>query len=113
MAAKLVTPTKRNPVLKEIVRRLVATYQPEKIYLFGSAARGDATPDSDYDLLVIVPDGAKKHRRDPGRAYRSLHGIPVPADVLVWRKRYFEERLCLRASLSSTVVREGKLLYAR
>lgn len=113
MAAKSVTPTADNPVLGEIVRRLVDTYQPERIYLFGSAARGETTSDSDYDLLVIVSDDADKQQRDAGRAYRSLHGIGVPADVLVWRKRYFEERLCLRSSLSSTVAREGKLLYAR
>jgi predicted nucleotidyltransferase len=48
----------RDPTLAEIVRRLVAAYQPERIYLFGSVARGEAGPDSDYDLLVIVPDDA-------------------------------------------------------
>lgn len=47
-----------DPVLAEIVRRLVEAYQPERIYLFGSVARGDAGPNSDYDLLVVVPDDA-------------------------------------------------------
>ena len=43
-----------NPILTEIVRRLVASFQPERIYLFGSTARGDADYDSDYDIVVIV-----------------------------------------------------------
>ena len=63
MAAEFVTPTADNPVLQEIVRRLVDTYHPEKIYLFGSAARGETTPDSDYDLMVIVPNEATKRPR--------------------------------------------------
>jgi hypothetical protein len=41
-----------DPTLAEIVRRLVETFQPLRIYLFGSKARGDAGPDSDYDLLI-------------------------------------------------------------
>lgn len=53
----------QEPKLAEIVRRLVAAYQPERIYLFGSVARGDNGPDSDYDLLVIVPDEASPERR--------------------------------------------------
>lgn len=113
MAAEFVTSSVGHPVLQEIVRRLVDTYQPERIYLFGSAARGEATHDSDYDLLVIVPDDATKRQRDSGRAYQALWGVDAPVDVLVWRKKYFEERLCLKASLSSTVAREGKLLYGR
>lgn len=113
MAAKFVAPTAANPVLQEIVRRLVETYQPEKIYLFGSAARGEATPDSDYDVLVIVPDGTPKAKRSSGRAYRALHGVDVPVDVLVWRRTYFTERLSWESTLPATVAREGRLLYAR
>jgi len=52
-----------SPVLKEIIQRLVSAYQPERIYLFGSVARGDAGLDSDYDLMVIVPDDAPPERR--------------------------------------------------
>jgi predicted nucleotidyltransferase len=49
--------------LAEIVRRLVEAYEPERIYLFGSKARGDAGPDSDFDLIVIVPDDAPSERQ--------------------------------------------------
>ena len=47
-----------TPVLAEVVRRLAEAYCPESIYLFGSTARGDAGPDSDYDLMVIVREDA-------------------------------------------------------
>jgi uncharacterized protein len=50
------TPAASDPILPEVVRRLVETYRPEQIYLFGSVARRDAGPDSDYDLMVFVPD---------------------------------------------------------
>ena len=54
---------RKDSVLAEVVRRLAEAYQPERIYLFGSKARGDAGPDSDYDLLVIVPNDAPPERR--------------------------------------------------
>jgi uncharacterized protein len=44
--------------LSELLRRLVAAYDPERACLFGSAERGEAGPDSDYDLTIIVPDDA-------------------------------------------------------
>jgi predicted nucleotidyltransferase len=105
-------PTAEDPVLLELVRRLVEAYHPVSIYLFGSTARGDAGPDSDYDLLVLVPDDAPPERRDCDLAYRSLRGLRIAKDILVWTRTEFERRLHLKASLPSTVVREGKLLYA-
>ena len=60
--------------LDEIVRRLVAAYRPERMYLFGSHARGDAGPDSDFDLLIIVPDDAEPRRRRSRLAYEALRG---------------------------------------
>jgi predicted nucleotidyltransferase len=101
-----------EPKLEEIVRRLVKTYQPLKIYLFGSYARGDIGPDSDYDLLVIVPDDAPKELRRSRLAYQVLRGIGTAVDVLVCTRGYFEARLHLKASLPGTVIREGKLLHA-
>lgn len=100
-----------NPKLAEIVSRLVEAYQPERIYLFGSEARGDAGPDSDFDLLVVVPNEAPPERKRSRLAYERLWGTGVAADVLVWTKESFDSRLHLRASLPSTVLREGKLLY--
>jgi predicted nucleotidyltransferase len=97
--------------LDEIVRRLVAAYQPERMYLFGSHARGDAGPDSDFDLLVIVPDDAELNRRRSRLAYEVLRGTGIAADVIVWIRDYFERRRVVPASLSATIDREGRLLH--
>jgi len=101
----------KNPILMEIVRRLIDAYQPEQIYLFGSTGRGDEGPDSDYDLMVVVPDHAPLERRRSRLAYQTLRGTATAVDVLVWTKKYFEDRLHLKASLPATIISEGKLLY--
>ena len=100
-----------DPKLQEIVTHLVRAYAPERIYLFGSAARGTAGPDSDYDLLVIGADDVPPERRRSRLAYEALRGTGVAADVLVLARSYFESRRHLRASLSATVEREGKLVH--
>ena len=105
------TPAADDPVLAEAVRRLVAAYQPERIYLFGSVARGDAGADSDYDLLVVVPDNASPERRRSRLAYEALRGTGTAADVIVCTSPYFEDRRLLKASLPGTVLREGRLLH--
>lgn len=93
------------------MRRLVEAYGPERIYLFGSTARGDAGPDSDYDIMIVVSDDAPVERQDCGLAYRALRGLGIAKDVLVWTRGEFEKRLHLKASLPSTILREGKLLH--
>lgn len=95
-----------------IVERLVEAYQPERIYLFGSKARGDHGEDSDFDLMVVVPDEAPEERQRSRLAYERLWGTGTAADVLVWTRERFESRTRLRASLPGTILREGRLLYA-
>lgn len=102
----------KDAILTEIVRRLVAAYQPERIYLFGSRARGDAGPDSDYDLLVVVPVDATPLRQNSHLAYEVLWGTGTATDVVVMNHGYYAWTLGATASLSSTVEREGHLLYA-
>ena len=99
--------------LEEVLKRLVAAYEPERIYLFGSRARGDAGADSDYDLLVVVPDTAPPERRSSRLAYEVLWGTGIAVDALVWGSTRFRSRLHLKASLPATVEREGRLLYER
>ena len=68
--------------LNEIVNRIIRTAQPRKIILFGSAARGEMGPDSDLDLLIVVP--STEHRRKTAqKIYRNLIGVGLAADIIV------------------------------
>ncbi len=58
-----VSEVRDDPTLAELLRRLQAAYQPDSVYLFGSRARGEPGPDSDYDFLLVVPDDAPPERR--------------------------------------------------
>jgi predicted nucleotidyltransferase len=100
-------------LIAEIVRRLVTFYSPERIYLFGSAARGSATPDSDLDFALVLPDSTPAEVRNSKEIYKILWDIDAPIDILAWTRSDFYRRLPARASMPATIVREGKLLYAR
>jgi uncharacterized protein len=102
----------QDTVLREIVDRLVHALQPERIYLFGSRARAEAYPDSDYDLLVVVSESdLAPHRRDL-LAFRALCGVGAAKDVVVYTRDEFESRSRAASSLPATVLREGRLVYA-
>ncbi|SRR5258708_5162332 len=103
----------KEDLLGDIVRRLTEAYHPLRIYLFGSHARNEAGPDSDYDIAIVVPDDVPLERRGSRLAYKALRGTKTAVDVVVWTAGAFEDRLGLRASLPTTVVREGRLLYVR
>ena len=102
----------RQEAIEEITRRLVEYFQPERIYLFGSVARGDDGPDSDLDFLVVVPDDIAVEKLRPGGARKAVRGVGYAKDIVPWRKTDFELRAAhVVASLPATVVREGKVLY--
>lgn len=98
--------------LREAVERLVAALAPEEVWLFGSWARGEAGPDSDVDLLVVVP-----YEGDPKelalRGYMALRGRGFPLDLLVYPRALVEQRLGEGSLLLREIFREGRCLYAR
>lgn len=98
--------------LKEAVRRLQDVYSPERIYLFGSRARGDSSEGSDYDLLVVVADSANPRARTSRIGYQALRGTGIAADIVVCTRAYFEARVHLQASLPGIVTHEGRILHA-
>ena len=101
----------RQQAIEEITRRLVAYFHPERIYLFGSTARGDDGPDSDLDFGVVLPDDAPRSLYQPG-VERALWDIGTATDVVRWPASDFDARAAhVAASLPATIVREGRLLY--
>jgi predicted nucleotidyltransferase len=98
--------------LPEIVRRLREALAPECVYLFGSAAYGSITPDSEVDLLVVVPDSPLSYYERGALAYRALRHIGVPIDVMVYTRDEFHRRASLPISFKRTVCTKGRVLYA-
>lgn len=111
-------PDSRHPIgadadiVREIVNRIVAVAQPQKVILFGSAARGELGPDSDLDLLVIKA-GVPHRRRLAQEIHRRLCGILLPVDVIVVRPEDLEDFGKQPGSVLKTALREGIELYAR
>jgi uncharacterized protein len=105
------TATAAEPPLDEVVGRLVEVLEPQRIYLFGSRARGDSQDDSDYDVMVVVPMSDMPPHRRAQFAHRALGGTRVAADILVWTCQKFDRFLPVPGSLAATVLREGRLVY--
>lgn len=100
-----------DPALSEIVNRLADAYHPKRIYLFGSKARGNAGPDSDYDLLIVVDNDAPLELKRSWLAHQKLWGIGEAKDVLVCTEEWFRSRERIRSSLPAAALREDRLLY--
>lgn len=98
--------------LDGMVRRIVERFDPERIILFGSYARGDAGPDSDVDLLVVMH--VEGSRREKGVEIGvALHDIRLPKDIIVTTPGDFEWRKEVVGTIERLAAREGKVLYAR
>ena len=104
--------TSLDELLDEITRRVRAVSDPEQIILFGSYARGDFTPHSDLDLLVIKAEVDSTHA-EAARIYKALGDLALPVDVVVMRKAYVERYGDLVGTVARPALREGRVLYAR
>ncbi len=102
---------KAQPVIAEATRRLVAEFQPEQVWLFGSYAWGEPTVDSDLDLLVVVSDEAATSIQHIRQARRCLRSIDMAKDVLLQSKASFDRYKEVRPSMSHKIAREGLLMY--
>ena len=98
--------------LGEMVRRIVDGFHPQKIILFGSRARGDAAPDSDADLLVVMHVKGSR-RRQAARMDEALAGIGLPKDIIIVTPSEFERLRHVVGGIVYPAVREGRVLYDR
>jgi predicted nucleotidyltransferase len=99
-------------VLNEIVRRIVATADPDKIILFGSAARGEMGPNSDLDLLV-VKCGVLHRGQLTEEIYMGLWGVGKAVDIIVVTPDDTERYRDVHALIIKPALREGKVIYER
>jgi predicted nucleotidyltransferase len=97
--------------LDELVRRIVEAVHPLKIILFGSAARGEMGPDSDVDVMVVMPEGVN-HIDTAGYLYTQFRGLGFGVDIIVATPREIEQYQDDIALIYYDVVREGREIYA-
>lgn len=108
----LQTPADYESAIREAVDRIAARFHPDRIILFGSHARGQAGPDSDADLLVVMPvEGSK--RQQAVQIDLALEGIPVPIDLIVVTPEEVQKYRDTTGTIIREAVREGKVLYER
>ncbi len=107
-----IRPETSESALQEAVDRIVSRFHPDRIILFGSLARGRGGPDSDADLLVVMPvDGSK--RQQAVEIDLALEGIPIPIDLIVVTPEEVEKYRDTIGTIIREAVREGKVLYER
>jgi len=107
-------PRKRNTsrLVQRMARRIVKQFNPDKVILFGSHARGDAGPDSDVDLLVVMSvEGSKREKRIAIGVALSDFGVPL--DVVLCTPEELEARRGIPGTVERPALREGKVLYER
>jgi predicted nucleotidyltransferase len=98
-------------LIETVTQRLVAEFQPEQIWLFGSHAWGTPHEGSDVDLLVVVPHSDEPPIRRSQRAHRCLRGLRMPKDVLVETRHEVDRVKELKTSLENAILTRGRRLY--
>jgi predicted nucleotidyltransferase len=97
-------------LLKEVVRRVLTVARPDRIILFGSAATGEMTQDSDIDLLVVEPEPANA-RDQSVKIRRALGDVQYPVDIIVMSSERFEETKGIIGGLAYTAHKYGRVVY--
>lgn len=99
-------------IVQDLVRRIVRAVDPMKVILFGSRARGDARPDSDFDLLVVRESDEPRYARSRS-IYTALADLPVEVEVMFYTPAEIEEWQAVPQAFVTTAIREGKVLYEK
>lgn len=100
-----------SALLNETIKRIVATFDPIAIYLYGSHAYGQPHQDSDIDLLVVVSDSTLPSHQRAVAAYRALRGLAAPVEIKVATRAEFEQRARWQSSIERVVHEKGQMLY--
>ncbi len=95
--------------IEELGRRIAEEFQPQRIVLFGSYARGQATPDSDVDLLIITPI----EKRPADKAVQIMLKVrpAFPVDLIVRTPEKVRERLAIDDGFMREILEQGITLY--
>ena len=107
--------TDLDPELGRLLAVIVEDFSPIEIILFGSQARGDSTPDSDFDVAVVMPVGTNRHRTgaDIYQALGRVHPRSRGIDIVVLVDGEIQRGSADIGSLTREIAREGRVLYRR
>ena len=98
-------------LLEEMTRRFVCELHPNRVYMFGSRARGLANVGSDFDVLIVIPQSDVR-RMDVARTARlAVRDLPCAVYVVVRFEEEFDERATWPTTLEAAVKRNGRMLY--
>ncbi|MEA2012526.1 MAG: nucleotidyltransferase domain-containing protein [Verrucomicrobiota bacterium] len=100
-------------IINIVATKLVETYNPIAIFLFGSYAWGNPTDDSDLDIMIILDDSDEKSYVRPRKGFQALRGLKIAKDIIVYTKNEFNAYLRESTSLPYKIKNEGISLYAR
>ncbi|MGQ0662873.1 MAG: nucleotidyltransferase domain-containing protein [Pseudomonadota bacterium] len=100
-------------VPEALLNSVIAYFNPRRVILFGSAARGAAGPDSDYDLVVVLDDDVPPERLSWRASYEARRDWHRAVDILQCRETTFRERSRIVGSLAHSVATEGVIVYER
>jgi len=98
-------------IIRQMTNRIVERFKPQKVILFGSYARGDVTPDSDLDFLVVMPFTGSRLKLCV-ELRKVLFGFGVPKDVMLLTPEELERYKDLPGTIAYPAVHEGRVLYA-
>lgn len=104
--------TNLENTIKEAVNRLVNKFNPEKIILFGSQARGTAKKNSDVDFLVITPYDKSKKIELSNAMYKEISDLMIPIDIVILSKEQYLIDSEIPGTIARPVSKEGKILYS-
>jgi uncharacterized protein len=105
--------TTGNLVPETLLSQVVDVFDPRRVILVGSRARGDAREDSDYDLVVVLDDGVPDELLSARRRYEAHRGLATPADIIPCREGALKERARAIGSFAHAVLSEGVVVYER
>jgi predicted nucleotidyltransferase len=97
-------------LVSEIVKRILEVAEPQRIILFGSAATGQMTKDSDIDLLVLEP-APDDTRQESVRIRQAVRGLGYPFDIIVMAVERFEESKDVVGGIAYPAHKYGKVIY--
>ncbi|MCB9673452.1 MAG: nucleotidyltransferase domain-containing protein [Alphaproteobacteria bacterium] len=100
-----------DPALERLLRRVVDVMRPLEVWLFGSRAEGRARPDSDYDLLVVLPDDVDPNAFDPVQAWKIGREVRVSADIVPCTHAEFVEDQHEIDTLARAAVTRGRKIF--